>query len=131
MYSQQFINNVNEAYRVLSSTNNIKPEYDKEYALYKATNDRTYNFSNPQIEKDILYIRESMTPQQKSHKRNIHVNNAIFLSILIFIALLLFIGTVYWSNSYSNYYSNIVDYGTVDGGMADDDLANDGMGIIN
>ena len=77
-----------------------------------------------------------MTPQQKSHKRNIHVNNAIFLSILIFIALLLFIGTVYWSNSYSNYYSNIVDYGTVDGGMADDDLAdddlaNDGMGIIN
>ena len=122
---------MNEAYRVLSSTNNIKPEYDKEYALYKATNDRTYNFSNPQIEKDILYIRESMTPQQKSHKRNIHVNNAIFLSILIFIALLLFIGTVYWSNSYSNYYSNIVDYGTVDGGMADDDLANDGMGIIS
>lgn len=131
MYSQQFINDVNEAYRVLSSTNNIKPEYDKEYALYKATNDRTYNFSNPQIEKDILYIRESMTPQQKSHKRNNHVNNAIFLSILIFIALLLFIGTVYWSTSYSNYYSNIVDYGTVDGGMADDDLANDGMGIIN
>ena len=36
MYSQQFINDVNEAYRVLSSTNNIKPEYDKEYALYKA-----------------------------------------------------------------------------------------------
>ena len=33
MYSQQFINDVNEAYRVLSSTNNIKPEYDKEYAL--------------------------------------------------------------------------------------------------
>ena len=30
-----------------------------------------------------------MTPQQKSHKRNNHVNNAIFLSILIFIALLL------------------------------------------
>ena len=40
MYSQQFINDVNEAYRVLSSTNNIKPEYDKEYALYT---------SNPQL----------------------------------------------------------------------------------
>ena len=82
-----------------------------------------------------------MTLQQKSHKRNIHVNNAIFLSILIFIALLLFIGTVYWSTSYSNYYSNIVDYGTVDDGtvddgmanddLANDDLADDGMGIIN
>lgn len=66
MYSKQFIDDVNEAYRVLSSTNNVRPKYDKEYTLYKATNDRIYKFSNSQTEKEILYIQESIAPQQKN-----------------------------------------------------------------
>ena len=111
MYSKQFIDDVNEAYRVLSSTNNVRPKYDKEYTLYKATNDRIYKFSNSQTEKEILYIQESIAPQQKKQKRMPIVNNAVFLAILILIAILLiFISIVYQSYNNGNYDCDSIYY---------------------
>lgn len=111
MYSKHFIDDVNEAYRVLSSTNNVRPKYDKEYTLYKATNDRIYKFSNSQTEKEILYIQESIAPQQKKQKRMPIVNNAVFLAILILIAILLiFISIVYQSYNNGNYDCDSIYY---------------------
>ncbi|WP_337668316.1 RDD family protein [Prevotella sp.] len=111
MYGKQFIDDVNEAYRVLSSTNNVRPKYDKEYTLYKATNDRIYKFSNSQTEKEILYIQESIAPQQKKQKRMPIVNNAVFLAILILIAILLiFISIVYQSYNNGNYDCDSIYY---------------------
>lgn len=111
MYSKQFIDDVNEAYRVLSSTNNVRPKYNKEYTLYKATNDRIYKFSNSQTEKEILYIQESIAPQQKKQKRMPIVNNAVFLAILILIAILLiFISIVYQSYNNGNYDCDSIYY---------------------
>lgn len=111
MYSKQFIDDVNEAYRVLSSTNNVRPKYDKEYTLYKATNDRIYKFSNLQTEKEILYIQGSIAPQQKKQKRMPIVNNAVFLAILILIAILLiFISIVYQSYNNGNYDCDSIYY---------------------
>lgn len=111
MYSKQFIDDVNEAYRVLSSTNNVRPKYDKEYTLYKATNNRIYKFSNSQTEKEILYIQESIAPQQKKQKRMPIVNNAVFLAILILIAILLiFISIVYQSYNNGNYDCDSIYY---------------------
>lgn len=111
MYGKQFIDDVNEAYRVLSSTNNVRPKYDKEYTLYKATNDRIYNFSNSQTEKEILYIQGAIAPQQKKQKRMPIVNNAVFLAILILIAILLiFISIVYQSYNNGNYDCDSIYY---------------------
>ena len=93
------------------SANNVRPKYDKEYTLYKATNDRIYNFSNSQTEKEILYIQGAIAPQQKKQKQMPIVNNAVFLAILILIAILLiFISIVYQSYNNGNYDCDSIYY---------------------
>lgn len=98
MYGKQFINDVNEAYRVLSSTNRIRLEYDKEYSLYKVSNEKAYKYSNVQTEKDIFYIQKSMVSQKGALKRKFPVKNAIFLSMIIYI-IIVFITISVWGIS--------------------------------
>ena len=53
-------NNIQEAYRVLSSTNRLKPEYDREFDAYRASNDSEYLYSDERTKRDIMLVQKEL-----------------------------------------------------------------------
>lgn len=92
IFSKQYIFNLQEAYRVLSSTERLKPEYDEEYKLYRKSDKQVYEYTN------INTCRDIKTIQDEIHHNNVKNNkvidyllkkNAMVLSIFIFLIGLL------------------------------------------
>lgn len=92
IFSKQYVLNLQEAYRVLSSTERLKPEYDAEYELYRKSDKQVYEYT------DINACRDIKTIQEEIHHNNVRHNkvidyllkkNAIVLSITIFLIGLL------------------------------------------
>ena len=107
LYGKQFYYEIQEAYAVLGSTNQLRPEYDKEYEAYKASNNTSYSYSNKQLENEILNIRNKLY-KVKSGKSSRNINIIIvsfgLLLIVTFIVLRLseVIPPLWESNSYSS-----------------------------
>lgn len=60
LYSEVYKRNIQEAYRVLSSTNRLKPEYDKEFDAYRKSNMINYQFLDVNTQKDIAIIHNTL-----------------------------------------------------------------------
>ena len=93
MFSKQYVYDLQEAYRVLSSTERLKPEYDEEYQLYLKADKQVYEYTNNNINRDIKTIQDEIQ-QQNNVKQNkvldyLLKKNAMVLSILIFLIGLL------------------------------------------
>ena len=90
LYGKQFYNEVQEAYAILSSTNQLRPEYDKEYELYKSDASATYHCKNKQLDNAIMNIRHRLYGDelvQKKRKINIIIVSFVILLIAAFTTL--------------------------------------------
>lgn len=91
LYGKQFYNEIQEAYAVLSSANQLRPEYDEEYDRYKSTNEVSYEFANKQLEREIDLIRSRLYGYKKSNENSKKINTVymsfILLLLSIFVAL--------------------------------------------
>lgn len=58
LYNEVYKRNIQEAYRVLSSTNRLKPEYDREFDAYRASNDSEYLYSDERTKRDIMLVQK-------------------------------------------------------------------------
>lgn len=106
LYGKEYFNRVQEAFAVLSSTNQLRPDYDEEYETYKASNSECYSFSNKQLEKEILSIRNKLynvKPIRSKRTINIVIVSFAFLIVITFIILRLldFIPPIWEDNSYT------------------------------
>lgn len=106
LYGKQFYYEIQEAYAVLGSTNQLRPEYDKEYEAYKASNSTSYSYSNKQLENEILNIRNKLykvKSGKSSRNINIIIVSFILLLVITFIILRLseVIPPLWESDSYS------------------------------
>lgn len=92
IFSKQYVLNLQEAYRVLSSTERLKPEYDAEYELYRKSDKQVYEYTNINVCRDIKTIQEEIHHNNVRHNNVIDYllkKNAIVLSITIFLIGLL------------------------------------------
>ena len=60
LYDEVYKRNIQEAYRVLSSTNRLKPEYDREFDAYRASNDSEYLYSDERTKRDIMLVQKEL-----------------------------------------------------------------------
>ncbi len=90
LYGKQFYNEVQEAYAILSSTNQLRLDYDKEYESYKSEASVTYHCKNKQLDNAIMNIRHRLNgdkPVQKKRKINIIIVSFVILLIAAFTTL--------------------------------------------
>ena len=60
LYNETYKRNIQEAYCVLSSTNRLRPEYDKEFEEYRKSNSMDYQFSDVNTQKEIMFIQNAI-----------------------------------------------------------------------
>ncbi len=84
LYGKPFYYEIQEAYAVLGSINQLRPEYDKEYEAYKASNSTSYSYSNKQLENEILNIRNKLY-KIKSKGSNRTINIIVVSFVLFFV----------------------------------------------
>ena len=89
LYGEQFYYEIQEAYAVLGSINQLRPEYDKEYEAYKVNTDTVYSYSNKQLENEILNIRNKL--YKAKSKGNYRTINIIIVSFVLFFVIALFV----------------------------------------
>ena len=83
LYGKQFYKKIQEAYAVLGSTNQLRPEYDIEYDSYKASNSTTYCFINKQLESEIVDIRNTLSGYKKDYGSKLPKVNVVIFSLLL------------------------------------------------
>lgn len=109
LYSEVYKRNIQEAYRVLSSTNRLKPEYDKEFDAYRKSNMINYQFLDVNTQKDIAIIQGEIhnANSNASHsKRKGKVHNIILVALLsVVLAAIIFVLLHFGSHS-SRYLTN-------------------------
>ena len=98
LYNEAYKRNVQEAYRVLSSVNRLRPEYDKEFEAYRASNMPKYQYSDERTKNDIMLIQKELygvEPQYSNSKRKTYNSVVrglfVFLILLVIAAVILFI----------------------------------------
>lgn len=91
LYGKDYLSELREAYAVLSSSNQLRPQYDNEYQLYKQSNLVNYEFENKQLEMSIQKIRTKLYGTSKTKKTlNVITLSFLILWMLVFIALCIF-----------------------------------------
>lgn len=109
LYNEVYKRNIQEAYRVLSSTNRLKSEYDKEFDAYRKSNMINYQFLDVNTQKDIAIIQGEIhnANSNASHsKRNGKVHNIILVALLsVVLAAIIFVLLHFGSHS-SRYLAN-------------------------
>lgn len=109
LYNEVYKRNIQEAYRVLSSTNRLKPEYDKEFDAYRKSNMINYLFLDVNTQKDIAIIQGEIhnANSNASHsKRKGKVHNIILVALLsVVLAAIIFVLLHFGSHS-SRYWAN-------------------------
>lgn len=110
LYTEAYKRNVQEAYRVLSSVNRLRPEYDKEFDVYRASNKPEYQYSDEKTKKDIMLVQKELyggIMQKINIKRGKTYNSVVrgiylFLLLLVIAAIVLLKHTNGRSNDYRN-----------------------------
>lgn len=90
LYGKQYYYEIQEAFAVLNSTNQLRPEYDKEYERYKNSNTTKYSFINKQLEREINNIRSKIY-YNKSQYTIFDVNFVFFSFIILSISALIYL----------------------------------------
>ena len=91
LYGKDYLSELREAYAVLSSSNQLRPQYDNEYQLYKQSNLVNYEFENKQLEMSIKKIRTKLYGTSKTKKTlNVITLSFLILWMLVFIVLCIF-----------------------------------------
>lgn len=115
LYNEVYKRNIQEAYRVLSSTNRLKPEYDKEFDAYRASNDSEYLFSDERTKRDIMLVQKELRGTllaSKKYDTCAKVHNLVIRAVVIYgvflaiVSSILFVpvkkhttfGDVYWES---------------------------------
>jgi hypothetical protein len=84
LYGRQYYNNIQEAYAILSSSNKLRPAYDKEYDNYKSGNAINYIYIDKHLENEIKKIR-TMLYKSKNNKRELNINIVLFSFFILLI----------------------------------------------
>lgn len=84
LYGRQYYNNIQEAYAILSSSNKLRPAYDKEYDNYKSGNAINYIYIDKHLENEIRKIR-TMLYKSKNNKRELNINIVLFSLFILLI----------------------------------------------
>ncbi|MBR5061422.1 MAG: DnaJ domain-containing protein [Prevotella sp.] len=90
LYGKEYYCEIQEAFAVLNSTNQLRPEYDKEYERYKNSNDIKYSYINKLLEKEINNIRSKIYNKKPRYK-NINVNIVFFSFIILSISAFIYL----------------------------------------
>ena len=115
LYNEVYRRNIQEAYRVLSSTNRLKPEYDKEFDAYRASNDSEYLYSDERTKRDIMLVQKELRGTllaSKKYDTCAKVHNLVIRAVVIYgvflaiVSSILFVpvkkhttfGDVYWES---------------------------------
>lgn len=115
LYNEVYKRNIQEAYRVLSSTNRLKPEYDKEFDAYRASNDSEYLYSDERTKRDIMLVQKELRGTllaSKKYDTCAKVHNLVIRAVVIYgvflaiVSSFLFVpvkkhttfGDVYWES---------------------------------
>ena len=115
LYNEVYKRNIQEAYRVLSSTNRLKPEYDKEFDAYRASNDSEYLYSDERTKRDIMLVQKELRGTllaSKKYDTRAKVHNLVIRAVVIYgvflaiVSSILFVpvkkhttfGDVYWES---------------------------------
>lgn len=110
LYTEAYKRNVQEAYRVLSSVNRLRPEYDKEFDVYRASNKPEYQYSDEKTKKDIMLVQEELYGgiMQKINIKRGKTYNSVVRGIYLFLLLLVIAAIVLskHTNGRSNDYRN-------------------------
>ena len=90
LYNENYKRNVQEAYRVLSSVNRLRPEYDKEFDAYCASSTPDYQYSDKKTKNDIISIQKELygVEQQNSNAKRRSQYNSVVRGICVFLILL-------------------------------------------
>lgn len=106
LYNEVYKRNIQEAYRVLSSTNRLRPEYDKEFDAYRESNTMEYHFSDVNTQKDIAIIQGELygaNSSVKHSKKKVMTYNIILVALLS-VVVLAFIFVLLHFGSHSSHY---------------------------
>lgn len=115
LYGETYKHNIQEAYRVLSSTNRLKPEYDREFDAYRASNDSEYLYSDERTKRDIMLVQKELGGTllaSKKYDTCAKVHNLVIRAVVIYgvflaiVSSILFVpvkkhttfGDVYWES---------------------------------
>lgn len=115
LYNEVYKRNIQEAYRVLSSTNRLKSEYDKEFDAYRASNDSEYLYSDERTKRDIMLVQKELRGTllaSKKYDTCAKVHNLVIRAVVIYgvflaiVSSILFVpvkkhttfGDVYWES---------------------------------
>lgn len=112
LYGETYKHNIQEAYRVLSSTNRLKPEYDREFDVYRTSNMPEYQYSDEKTKNDIVLVQKEFWDgkiQNKRIKKRETYNSVVrgiylFLLLLIIAAIVLFVPFKEHSDRFSDDY---------------------------
>lgn len=112
LYGETYKHNIQEAYRVLSSTNRLKPEYDREFDVYRTSNMLEYQYSDEKTKNDIVLVQKEFWDgkiQNKRIKKRETYNSVVrgiylFLLLLIIAAIVLFVPFKEHSDRFSDDY---------------------------
>lgn len=128
MYGKRYVNNLREAYRVLSSKERLKPEYDAEYKHYQESDSQIYEYTNANTGKDIKIIQNEI--QRSSITINSVISafsrmNIVIAAIVIYLVILLALGLQNKDDQkyhYTNGTYNKWDYDSFNQGIPHDDF---------
>lgn len=95
LYNKYFWQNIQEAYRVLSSKR-LRPAYDKEYEIYDSQElTEIYSFKDRKLERDIMLVRESLGFSTK--KSSDMDANVVIISLIIWVVLVIVFLSVFFA----------------------------------
>lgn len=115
LYGETYKQNIQEAYRVLSSTNRLKPEYDREFEVYRTSNMPEYQYSDERTKRDIMLVQKELGGTllaSKKYDTCAKVHNLVIRAVVIYgvfltiVSSILFVpvkkhttfGDVYWES---------------------------------
>lgn len=115
LHGETYKRNIQEAYRVLSSTNRLRPEYDKEFDTYRKSNVSEYQYSDERTMRDIMLVQKELGGTlltSKKYDSYAKVNNSVIRAVVIcgvllaIVSAILFVpvkkhttfGDVYWES---------------------------------
>lgn len=115
LYGETYKQNIQEAYRVLSSTNRLKPEYDREFEVYCTSNMPEYQYSDERTKRDIILVQKELGGTllaSKKYDTCAKVHNLVIRAVVIYgvflaiVSSILFVpvkkhttfGDVYWES---------------------------------
>lgn len=109
LYNEVYKRNIQEAYRVLSSTNRLKPEYDKEFDAYRKLDTMEYRFSDVNTQKDIAIIQGELAGANSSathSKKKSKTYNVVLVALLSVVLTAIILLLLHFGSHSSRYLSD-------------------------